>query len=356
MFSFSRAAILLLASLLLCPLNAAAFERGEVEKFATLPKGFGNPEGITVDSQGNVYVTTFAVPAAETPGQLFVFNRQGHLQRRVPIKGSSSQLLGLDFHPDTGDLLVIDFGGHRLLKVDPITGESSDFATLPVVSKPGAGLNALTFDKDGNVYISDSFQGIIWRTGLHGGGELAAWVTSPLLLTSGTPPFGANGLAFNKHSSALFVANTGDDRIIRIPVIYGIPITPGTPEVFVNSINGADGLIIDKDDNLWVAANQSDEIVVLDKTGKVIAKLGDFDGLDRHGAPIGLLFPASLVRHDGWIYVTNLALDLRLFGLPQAVDSQWAAQAKTPTISRIRARIPRISGLCKGHGKGANCD
>ena len=67
---------------------------------------------------------------------------------------------------------------------------------------------------------------------------------------------------------------------------------PGTPAIFVNSINGADGLVIDSDDNLWVAANQSDEIVVIDNTGKVIAKLGDFDGLVNDGTPKGLLFPA----------------------------------------------------------------
>src|SRR2546422_3551486 len=39
-----------------------------------------------------------------------------------------------------------------------------------------------------------------------------------------------------------------------------------TPTVFVNSINGADGLILDEHDNLWVAANQADEIVVVDPT------------------------------------------------------------------------------------------
>ena len=96
-----------------------------------------------------------------------------------------------------------------------------------------------------------------------------------MLTTTGVPPFGANGLAFNKAGNALFVANTGNDTIVKIPVTGG---TPGTPAVFVNSINGADGLILDGHDNLWVAANQADEIVVLDPTGKVIAKLGDFDG------------------------------------------------------------------------------
>jgi DNA-binding beta-propeller fold protein YncE len=348
MSPFARASVLALTCILLSPLNAAAFERGEVDKFATLPAGFGNPEGIAADSHGNIYVTTF-MPTGAPPGQLFVFSRNGHLLRQVAIAGSSNLLLGLDFHPHTGELLVIDFGNARVLKVNPFSGAANVFTAIDPPA--GAGLNALTFDKQGNVYFSDSFRGIIWRTNPYGG-DLLAWVDSPLLRTSGVPPFGANGLAFNKDGSALFVANTGDDRIIEIPVTGG---AAGAPKVFVNSINGADGLIIDRDDNVWVAANQANEILVVDKTGRVIAKLGDFDGLDRRSAPKGFLFPASLVRHDGWIYVTNLALDLRLFGHP-TVDSQWADEVKSHTISRIRARIPRISGLCKGHGHGADCD
>ena len=274
MFSFRHASALILTCLLLCPLNAAAWERGDVETFATLPAGNANPEGITVDKHGNVYVTTFAptAPAGQL-GRLFVFNPHGQFLRQVSIAGSSSALLGLDFHPQTGALLVIDFGSAKVLKVDPANGNSSVFTT---VTGP-AGLNALTFDQQGNVYISDSFQGIIWKTGPNGGPSVA-WVTSPLLTTTGVPGFGANGLGFNKAFSSLFVANTGNDTIVQIPVSGG---TPGTPAVLTNSINGADGLILDSHDNIWVAANQADEIVVIDKTGKVIAKLGDFDGIDK---------------------------------------------------------------------------
>ena len=101
--------------------------------------------------------------------------------------------------------------------------------------------------------------------------------------------------------------------------------------------------------NLWVAANQADEIVVLNSSGRTIAKLGDFNGLDRHGAPIGLLFPASLVRSGQFIYVTNLAIDLRLFDLPDQPtngtgDSPWAAAVRVHTIARIPAFIPPIFG------------
>jgi sugar lactone lactonase YvrE len=206
-----------------------------------------------------------------------------------------------------------------------------------------AGLNALTFDSAGNVYISDSSQGIIWRTG-PGGGAATPWVADPLLTTTGVPPFGANGIAFNNAQTAMFVANTGNDQIIKIPVT-GSPLVGGTPVVFVNSINGADGLVIDKEDNIWVCANQADEIVVVDPTGRVIAKLGDFGGIDPHGSPNGLLFPASLAFSGEFLYVSNLALDLRLFGLAEAVDSQWTTQVRRSTVARIRARIPPIPGL-----------
>ncbi|MFZ2652979.1 MAG: NHL repeat-containing protein [Burkholderiaceae bacterium] len=321
-----------------------AWDRTPATRFATLPAGATNPEGITVDSRGNVYVATFAVGGTSSGvGQVFVFGRHGQLLNTINIAGASTFLLDLAFHPTTGDLLVIDFGQQQVLKVDPATGASTVFTIIP--GGGAAGPNVLTFDAAGNVYISDSFQGTIWQTGPNGGAILN-WVTSPLLQTAGVPPFGANGMAFNRDRTALFVANTGNDTVVKIPVSSGG--MPGTPEVFVHSVNGADGLIIDEDDNLWVAANQADEIVVIDPSGRVIAKLGDFNGLDSRGAPKGLLFPASLVRHGGYIYVTNLALDLRLFGLPQPVDAQWAADVKRHTVAKIRARIPRVSGLPGG--------
>jgi sugar lactone lactonase YvrE len=296
---------------------------------------------LTVGADGKVYVTTFgfnAQGAQPGPGKLYVFNDDGKLLRQVNVAGSTSHLLGLAFHPTTHALLVIDFGAGQVLNVDSQTGSASVFMTVTGSS----GLNALTFDSSGNVYVSDSSQGIIWKTGASGGAA-TAWVTDPLLLPNGIPPFGANGLAFNRAGNALFVANTANDSIVRIPVTGG---TPGAPQALVYSINGADGIVLDRNDNIWVAANQSDEIVVIDPTGKVIAKLGDFDGIRKDGTPRGLLFPASPdFSKDGKnLFVTNLALDLRLAGGPQTLQSQWADQVKRYTISRIKARIPNFKG------------
>jgi sugar lactone lactonase YvrE len=327
------------------PFAAQAFDRGEVHTFAVLPPGSSGPEGLEVDRQGNAFVTTFGFTAsgsASGPGQLFVFDPGGKLIRQVSIAGSSPHLLGVALHPSTNALLVVDFGSDVILDVNPKTGASTVFMTIPTpLPHPGGSeLNDITFDKSGNVYVSDSTQGIVWKTGPTGG-KASVWVDDLRLRTTGVPPFGANGIRFNNEGTAFFACNTGDDTLIKFPVSGGVA---GASSVFANSINGCDGLIVDDDDNLWAVANQEDEIVVVDPSGKVIAKLGDFDGVDR-AQPVAFLFPASLRFSGQDLIVTNLSLDLRLFNPSfTSIDSEWAAQVSHYTVSRIRARIPKLKG------------
>jgi sugar lactone lactonase YvrE len=337
-----------LASAVLLAIAAApagAWDREPVVTFAVLPDGSGGPEGLEVDPRGNVYVASFGLTATGPVagvGRIFVYDRTGRLERTLTLADSSVQLLGLRWRESTRTLLAVDFGNKRVLEVNPATGENTVFMTFPVPPESSSP-NDIEFDSAGNVYVSDSFQGTIWRTGSDGG-QATAWVErAPLLQTTGVPPFGANGLRFNNEGTALFVANTGDDTVVKIPITGGPPGTtgePGAPVVFVNSINGADGLLVDEEDNLWVAANQADEIVVVDPAGRGIAKLGDFDGV-RKGVPRGLLFPASLRFLGNRLLVTNLALNLELFGLAPSVDTAWTKQVTRYTVSALPARLPR---------------
>jgi sugar lactone lactonase YvrE len=333
---------------ILSTVPASAWDRGDVDVLAVLPDVTqGAPssvEGLTVGPDGNIYVTSFgfnASGAISGNSVLFVIKPNGDLVRKVPIVNSSPHTLGLAFNPANGFLLVLDFGAGNVLHVNPVTGASTVFSTPTL---PGAGLNALTFDKQGNVYISDSFNGVIWKTG-PGGGTPTIWINSPLLApgTGLTPPFGANGVAFNNAGTILFVANTATHQIIQIPVKDG---TAGNASIFITGINAPDGIAIDRKDNLWVCANQEDDIIVLDKTGKVIAKLGDFNGID-DGIVKGLLFPASLAfSKDGkTLYVSNLTLYLPYatgHAESKAVDSGWTLKAKHYTVSKIRAVIPPV--------------
>jgi len=85
------------------PIAAQAWDRGTVDRFATLPPGEAHPEGICTDTDGNVYVVTVAANKPQTSeGTLIVFNPQGKHLRTVHIAGSSRLLLDLHFHPKTG--------------------------------------------------------------------------------------------------------------------------------------------------------------------------------------------------------------------------------------------------------------
>ena len=130
--------------------------------------------------------------------------------------------------------------------------------------------------------------------------------------------------------------NTAYHSIIKIPV--KADGSAGDGAVFTTGLNAPDGVAVDRDDNLWVVANQGDEIVVVDANGKVIAKRGDFNGISDDGSIEGLLFPASpaFSPNGKVLYVTNLALFLPFAGVPEiAVDSAWTLQVKHYNIARI---------------------
>jgi sugar lactone lactonase YvrE len=337
------AAALGLAIGILSAAPVQAWERGPVNVLAVLPDVTpgvqSSVEGLTVGPDGNIYVPTFGFNtkgALTGNAVLFVISPSGNVIRKVTIQNSSPHMLGLAFNPVFGNLLVLDFGAGKVLDVNPYTGES----TVKAGPIANSGLNALTFDRQGNAYISDSFNGTIWK--LTHGGTLTAWATGALFSPGSglTPPFGANGVEFNNEHTMMYVANTAFHQIVQIPV--NSDGSAGTPSILITGINAPDGIAVDSHDNLWICSNQEDEMVVIDKTGKVIAKLGDFRGLDQNGIAQGFLFPASpAFSKDGHtLYVSNLTLYLPYAGADLAIDSAYTLLVKGYTVSQLPAVIP----------------
>ena len=304
-------------------------KRDAAERFVVLPDGVRFPEGLTANPKTEeIYVGTF--DGGPNPNKLLRFKKNGELVAEKSFGGTP--LLGLQFNRWDNKVYICNFGASKIQRVAANfkdTTEIEDVASIPLIGPPiprtvgnpdgtadtimfGNGFpapNALTFDKSGNLYISDSFQGAIFRIDTAHKCATPCPVTTVkhdgLLATAGFPPFGANGLALSKDESKLFIANTGDDRILRLD------LKTGDISVFAESINGADGIAFYRG-RLVVAANQADEVVILNENGRVIAKLGDFLGIRQDGSPRGLLFPASVVIVDDTIFVTNLALPLTM--------------------------------------------
>lgn len=350
-----------LALVLLGTAPAPAWDRGNVQQLTVLPglKASGAPsavEGLTVGPDGNIYATSFGFNTQGSttgPADLFVVSPDGKVINQVTIAGASPHMLGLAFNPATNQLWVLDFGAGTVLAVDPKSGASSVLAG-PIAN---SGLNGLAFDASGNGYVSDSFNGTIWKIPPHGG-SFSAWLTGPLLSpgTGLTPPFGANGIAFSNDRSTMYMANTAFHQIVQIPVANSNgTLVAGTPSILTTGINAPDGILVDRKGNVWICANQEDEIVVIDPKGgtdpttgqkiaRVIAKRGDFYGIDQNGIAQGFLFPASpaFSQDDRTLYVSNLTLFLPYAGANLAIDSPAALQVKGYTISRMSADLPPV--------------
>ena len=325
-------------------------DRDAVKRFATLPDGVRYPEGITANpDNGEVYVGTFDTGPTAKPNKLLRFGRHGQLLAVRDFGGQG--LLGLEFRH--GKVYIANLGASKIQRIKSDFDANTtveDVAVVPSIGAPAdrfednpdgskdqiifgsnkfPGPNAMVFDRDGNLYVSDSFQGAIYKivNAAHcmAPCHVETLIQDPLLATAGFPPFGANGLALNRGESALFIANTGDDRVLKLD------LRTKALTVFAVSINGADGLARGRHGRLWVAANQGDEIVGLNGNGRVVARLGEFKGIRADGTPDGLLFPASMVIVGDDMFVTNLALPLT-----PATGDEPEEDVKRWTISRIR--------------------
>ena len=279
---------------------AAAPDVGVIHDFGpNLTSSCPQPEGIAIDPVGNVYASSFT-PA----GTICVIDRTGALVDTFAI---GSPLIGMLFDASAG-LYVLDFGNASLLLVDPRTHARTTVATAL------GGPNAIAQDSHGNLYVSDSFGGQIWKIARDG--TKSVWKQDPLLVTAGFPPFGANGVAFDRSGANLYVANTGDDTVVRIAV--NGDGSAGAATVFATGIDGADGIAFDVRGQLYVCANQADEIAVIGTDGTRVATY-------RGTGANALHFPASLVFRGRDLYITNLAFDHSFNPLPDSKVSVMSA-------------------------------
>jgi sugar lactone lactonase YvrE len=113
--------------------------------------------------------------------------------------------------------------------------------------------NAIGFDPDGNLYITESIIGAIWKA--RPGGPAELWLQHDLLAPTGG--FGANGIAF-RHG-ALYVANTDQGTIVKVPLRRDG--SPGDPLVIATGLNGPDGVTVDAFGNLYLVTAYGAQLV-----------------------------------------------------------------------------------------------
>lgn len=214
---------LLCSTTFLLFLNSTAVAQlasGRSEVVLALVSG-NHPEGIAVHQTGEVFIGNQQVGETATANQILKVLPDGTAVVFATLPSSSPDaqgLLGLTIDP-VGNLyaaLASFDGNHGIWRV------SRDGTRLDLL--PGSsGIvfpNALTFDRQGNLYVTDSFGAAIWRS--RRGEPFGRWIEDPLLGPLPTDPFGiplpgANGIAFYPPDT-LYVANTERSLIAKVQI------------------------------------------------------------------------------------------------------------------------------------------
>ena len=262
------------------------------------------PEGVAVDKVGNVYIGLAPL------SKIVKFNPKGEVSDFAflpPPTPAGIGILGLAVDAP-GNVYAGLFSGDEatqgVYKVDR-DGNSERLPGTEAITFP----NALAFDKRGNLYVTDTIIGAVWRISPDGSVEM--WIQDETLVgfilpDPGAPPFpiGANGIAYRQGS--LFVANSTEAQIVRIPILKDG--SAGSPEIFVKDpaeLLVLDGIGLDVHGNIYGAVITQSKLVKIDAQTKEITTLATAaDGLD---------FPASLSFGTGKgdrqsVFVTNYAI------------------------------------------------
>jgi hypothetical protein len=163
---------------------------GDSEVFNLVPDP-GFPEGIALRGD-RVYVSGPATFGLNIAPEVWAYDRNSHeFVGSYPIQPlnpfvESRALSCIAFGPDGKLYAVEPFVGIIRLNLDP-NNTQEVYSFFPAPSGPTL-LNDLAFDQEGNLYVTDSFQGAIFRI-RPGGGAPELWFQDPRLLGNPNLPF-----------------------------------------------------------------------------------------------------------------------------------------------------------------------
>lgn len=286
---------------------------GEVEQILSLPDG-DLPEGITLDERGNIFVGNRRAGGGGIISEIL----------KIKPDGSKSVLVtfGADFSPSDQNLLGLatdpignvyaafqssDLSWNGIWKV--AEGEAvTRLAGSEVISFP----NALAFDPNGNMYVTDSFTGSVWR--FDNDGNVTQWMQHELLEPAQDDPLGltlpgANGIAFYPPNQ-LYVANTEKGLLARIRIQPDG--NPGQVDLIAAgpALLSMDGIAVDALGDIYglipgYALLGTNPLVKINpNTGEVVPIVTNAEEMAKFDVPLSLAFGRG-ARDQKSVFITN---------------------------------------------------
>lgn len=288
------------------------------------------PESITIDDDGTVL---FSMSTARAVWKVIPDGLHAPvLITPLPV-AAGAFTSGIKVGPD-GHIYVCSAGFSPTLAASHVwrvsqNGTFEDFVDLDNNGFP----NDLVFDFAGNLFVTDSTLGLIYK--IDHEGHSSIWLEDPRLIGNVAHPllvvaaFGADGLAFDADQRTLYVDNFDFGEIFRVHV--GDDGTPGPLELFVSDprLAGSDGLAFDLIGNLYAAVNAQNQVAVIAPNG--------FISIVTAGAPLdnpsSLVFGPLFSKASNTLYIGN-------FAISQAIGI--SPGTPMPSLTSIRVPIPGL--------------
>lgn len=211
-------------------------------------------EGPASDIHGNIYAVNFK--QQQTIGKV---TPDGKAEIFLTLPGKSIGN-GIRFDGD-GSMLVVDYVGHNIFKVNMKTRAISVFAHEEKMSQP----NDIALAADGNMYASDpnwsDNTGRVWRIDRQGKVSLVAD-------KMGT----ANGIDLSPDGHTLYV-NESEQRTVWAFSIESDGSLKDKRLLKKFDDFGLDGMRVDRDGNLYITRQEKGTVVKLSPKGEVLREI-----------------------------------------------------------------------------------
>ncbi|WP_394773097.1 SMP-30/gluconolactonase/LRE family protein [Flavobacterium sp.] len=212
------------------------------------------PEGVTFDQAANVFYVSSA--RLGTVGKVTKEGKYTELYTDKTLKST----YGVKVHPDgkrifvcAGDANYSKFSTPdtkkkmaRLIAIDIKSGKKLMDVDLSQLVPGEHFPNDLAFEKDGNVYVTDSFADVVYK--VDASGKATVFSKSELLKSAGVGP---NGIVFHPQGF-LIVANNGSGALVKIDIKNPEKTSKVKIDQFFPS---ADGLLLNDNNTLTLVQN-----------------------------------------------------------------------------------------------------
>ncbi|SMB98008.1 conserved hypothetical protein [Hymenobacter roseosalivarius DSM 11622] len=268
------------------------------------------PEGVQYDAKTNRYfvssLTRGAIGQVQDNGNYRVFTDDARLVSTIGLHldASRKRLLAAVSDPGSNSARSTAATAGQLAALaifNADNGQLTNYVNLGTL-RPGGGhfANDIAVDAQGNAYVTDSFSPIIYKVDLQGNASIFL-ENSRLAAPAGA--FGLNGIVYHPDGYLLVAQSTQG-------VVYKVPLnnpSAFTPVASAQSLEGADGLLLQDNKTLLVVSNSQSTIFRLNSTDNFTSATvgGNF--------ATGNVFPTTLTRRGNDTYVLYAYLSA-LFG------------------------------------------